>query len=126
MSWTAIRQRLLAFGLGTGLVLAGLWGSFIVLILGAIGAQPPDPRAPDFGDPCCPVPDTWLGVAGWLSLALVAAAADTAVLTLGAAFLFFAVRHRWPSRRIARAVLYGPLVWLGLFALLLAWRLASG
>ena len=96
-----MRQRTLAFGLGAGLTLAGVWGGAVVLVLAGIAAQPPDPLAIDYGDPCCPVPDTWGEVAGWSLLALVVAVLDAALLVLGGALVRFALRRRRPTRRAA-------------------------
>jgi hypothetical protein len=77
----------------------------VVIVVGS-AAQLPDRLAMD-GDPCCPVPDTWGDVAAWSTVGLVLALLDAGALVLGAAFLSFAVRSRWPGRRV---------VWLPLAA----------
>jgi hypothetical protein len=121
VAWTALRQRALAFGLGVVLTVGGLWGAAAVLILGASAAQLPDSRATDFGDPCCPAPDTWVDVAEWSGLALVLAVLDAVLMVLGGALLFFAVRGRRPRPRVARVPLVvapagAALILLGLLA----------
>jgi hypothetical protein len=101
VGWTALRRRALAFGLGVVFTLGGLWAAAAILILGGSAAQLPDARATDYGDPCCPAPDSWLEVAGWSGLALVLAVLDAGVLVLGGTLLFFAVRGRRPLARVA-------------------------
>jgi hypothetical protein len=121
VGWIELRQRALAFGLAVGLTLGGLWAAAVVLVFGGIAAQLPDPQAPDYGDPCCPVPDTWAEVAGWSVLALVAAVLAAGVLVLGGMLLYFAFRRRWPPRRVALVALTvvpagAGLILLGLVA----------
>jgi hypothetical protein len=83
VGWTPLRQRALAFGLGVVLTVGGLWAAAAVLILGGSAAQLPDSRATDFGDPCCPVPDTWIDVAEWSVLAPVLAVLAAAFILVG-------------------------------------------
>src|SRR4029453_18358019 len=99
MSWTEVRQRSLALGLGTGLTVSGLWAAGLVLIAVGTAAQLPDPLAMD-GDPCCPGPDSWVDVAIWSLSAVLLSALDAGVILGGVACLSFGVRHRSPSRRI--------------------------
>ena len=110
-----LRERALTGALGLCLIPAALWGVPVVILLVAIAAQPPDELQPD-GDPCCPVPDTWGEVVRFSAVALFAVGLDVAALTLGGAFVWFTVHHRWPHRRIARA----PIIATGGVAVLLA------
>ncbi len=89
--------RLIVGLAGAAGVYFAAWGAFWVFLFGAIAAQKPDPTAPD-GDPCCATPDTWGEVASWVAGTLVVAALDVALLAAGVAFVWWALRQRWPSR----------------------------
>lgn len=98
--------RLIVGLAGAAGVYFAAWGAFWVFLFGVIAAQKPDPTAPD-GDPCCATPDSWGEVASWvagalvvaaLAGALVVAALDVALLAAGVAFVWWALRQRWPSR----------------------------
>jgi hypothetical protein len=112
---TEFRERALTGALGLCLVPAALWGALASALLVTIAAQPPDELEPD-GDPCCAVPDAWGDVARFSAIALFASGLDLAALTLGCAFLWFAVLYRWPDRRIVRV----PVIATGGVAVLLA------
>jgi hypothetical protein len=116
MSWTAVRQRGLALGLGTGLTVSGLLGAAVVLGFVASAGHAPDRFAMD-GDLCCAVPDNWGQVASWSVEGTLVAAVDAAVLVGGLACLHFAFRYRPPSRWVALLSPVAAVAYLGVVAL---------
>jgi hypothetical protein len=80
---------------------AAAWGALFLALVASYAGTPPDPTAVD-GDPCCATPDTWsaaLWVGAW---SLIYAAVEGAIVALGCALVWWAVRRRWPRwRRLA-------------------------
>jgi hypothetical protein len=70
----------------------------VILLGGAITAQPPDPFEPD-GDPCCGHPDTWGDVWEGIAWVLAATTVDALLVAVAVAAALAAVRGRPPSAR---------------------------
>lgn len=102
-----MRQRTLAFVVGTMLSLGAIYGGGWGVFLAGVAARGPEAAALD-GDPCCAVPGSWGAVAGWSVLALVVAASAAAVFALGLSLLWWSLRSRWPGRRVILVPLFTP------------------
>lgn len=86
---------------GTGILLVAVWGVFIVLLVGGMTAQAPDPFIAD-GDPCCGHPDTWGEVRWGIVWTLAYAIADALLFSLAVALVRWGWVGRWPRlKRLA-------------------------